>query len=78
MLLYTAVPGHLSVNGLQTTSGFSCHEPNGYYLRFGMQCDGGAIAHKDTASIADIADPDNAIAEGDESNNLTNTTVVVQ
>lgn len=92
VLLYTAVPGHLSVNGLQTTSGFSCHEPNGYYPRFGTQCDGGAIAHQDTASIsvtlkfpsagskvfAVITDPNNAIAEGDESNNLTNTTVVVQ
>lgn len=91
VLFYTSVPGHLNVNGLHTTSGFSCYEPNGYYPRFGMQCDGGTVAHQDTATIsatlsfpsagskvlAVFADPNNTIAESDESNNLTNVTVVV-
>jgi len=90
VLFWTAVPALFI--GVQPTHGFSCYMPSGYFPRFGMQCDGGAVAKQDTATIdvvlsfpsagnkvlAVFADPDNTIVESDETNNNANATVVVQ
>jgi|SRR5450759_773251 hypothetical protein len=89
ILFWTAVPAYFIT--VQPTHGFSCYMPSGYFPRFGMQCDGGVVAQQDTANISVVlsfpsvgskvlavfADPSNTIIESDETNNDTNTTVVV-
>lgn len=89
ILLHTALPAYFI--SVQPTAGFQCYMPNGYFPRFGMQCDGGTVARQDTATISVVlsfpstgskvlavfVDPNNTIIESFENNNLTNATVVV-
>jgi len=90
VLFHTALPAYFI--SVRPTAGFQCHMPSGYFPRFGMQCDGGTVPKQDTRKIsvelsfptpgskvlAVFADPSNTIVESDETNNNTNTTVVVQ
>lgn len=89
LLFQTNSPASMST--LITSNGFVCHSLAGYQPRLGLACTGGNIGRFNTASIqltlalpvsgfnvlSMIADPNNAIIELDESDNLANGGVLV-
>lgn len=89
LLLQTNSPAGLL--NLVPSGGFACYMPSGYFPRFGMECVGGTVPAFSTVTIelllsfsvpgANVlalnVDPNLTITELDESNNLTNHTLMV-
>lgn len=92
LLLHTPLPALYLGMQAQPGSGFSCYQPSGYAPRFGMRCEGGRVARRDTATLALtlsfstpgnntlalFADPDQALPESDKSNNLAHASVLAR